>query len=113
MLDKLIENAVDFSSVDKPISIELSTEKLQARISIFNEGPLLPPDLQGQIFDSMVSIRKKSGSKSHLGLGLYVARQIVEFHGGNIRAENRINEMSGVALVITLPLSEPSSLSGI
>ena len=106
MLDKLIENGVDFSAVDNPITIRLSKENQQARISIINEGPELPLELQEQIFDSMVSIRKKSDKKSHLGLGLYVARQIAEFHGGSIRAENKVDEMSGVAFIVTLSLSE-------
>jgi len=106
MLDKLIENAVDFSAADKLITIELSTENLQARISIINEGPELPLELQEQIFDSMVSIRKKSDKKSHLGLGLYVARQIVEFHGGSIQAKNREDGINGVVCSIVLPLSQ-------
>ncbi len=105
MLDKLIENGVDFSAVDNPITIRLSKENGQARISIINEGPELPLELQEQIFDSMVSIRKKSNKKSHLGLGLYVARQIAEFHGGSIMAKNREDGISGVAVTVALPVS--------
>ncbi|MDX2499580.1 MAG: ATP-binding protein [Deltaproteobacteria bacterium] len=105
MLDKLIENGVDFSAVDNPITIRLSKENQQARISIMNEGPELPGELQEQIFDSMVSIRKKSNKKSHLGLGLYVARQIAEFHGGSIMAKNREDGISGVAVTVALPVS--------
>jgi len=54
MLDKLIENAVDFSAAENPITINLSTENQQAKISIMNEGEELPLELQEQIFDSMV-----------------------------------------------------------
>jgi two-component system sensor histidine kinase ChvG len=104
MLDKLIENAVDFSDALNPITIELSRENKQARMSIMNEGPELPGELQGQIFDSMVSIRKKSANKSHLGLGLYVARCISEFHGGNILANNREDGIRGVIFTVFLPL---------
>jgi dedicated sortase system histidine kinase len=106
MLDKLIENSVDFSQTANPISIELSRENELARISIINEGPKLPRELQGQIFDSMVSIREKSDKKSHLGLGLYVARRIAEFHGGNIRARNREDGIDGVILTVFLPLQK-------
>ncbi len=105
MLDKLIENGVDFSAVENPIRIELSSDSRQARISLINQGPELPHELQEQIFDSMVSIRPKSTGKSHLGLGLYVARQIAEFHGGSIRAENRSDGISGVVFIITLPMA--------
>ncbi|KPK00032.1 MAG: hypothetical protein AMJ60_02955 [Desulfobacterales bacterium SG8_35] len=105
MLDKLIENGVDFSTVDNPITIELSKENQQARISIINKGSLLPEHMQDQIFQSMVSVREKKGRGAHLGLGLYVARKITEFHGGNIRAENRTDEIGGVVFTVTLPLS--------
>ena len=105
MLDKLIENGVDFSAVENPISIELSSDSRQARISLINQGPELHHELQEQIFDSMVSIRPKSAGKSHLGLGLYVARQIAEFHGGSVRAANRSDGISGVVFSITLPLA--------
>lgn len=104
MLDKLIENAVDFSTADKSIIIELIRENGRALIRVINEGPELPPELQGQIFDSMVSIRKKLETKSHLGLGLYVAKTIAEFHGGNIQAKNRKDGKSGVIFTILLPL---------
>ncbi len=106
MLDKLIENGVDFSAVEKPITIRLSKENGPARISIINEGPELPLELQEQIFDSMVSIRKKSNKKSHLGLGLYVARQIAEFHGGSIQAKNREDGISGVTVTVFLPFQK-------
>jgi len=52
----------------------------------------------------MVSIRKKLETKSHLGLGLYVAKTIAEFHGGNIQAKNRKDGKSGVIFTILLPL---------
>jgi len=106
MLDKLIENGVDFSDVVNPITIELGRENQQAWISIMNQGPKLPRELQGQIFDSMVSIRKKSDKKSHLGLGLYVARRIAEFHGGAIQAKNREDGISGVIFTVFLPLQK-------
>jgi len=105
MLDKIIENCIDFSAAEEPIRIELASDSRQARISIINQGPELPHELQGQIFDSMVSIRAKSEKKSHLGLGLYVARKIIEFHGGSIRAENRSDGISGVVISINLPLA--------
>ena len=110
MLDKLIENSVDFSAARKPITIELNKENQQAWISIMNEGPELPKELQEQIFDSMVSIRKKSDKRSHLGLGLYVARRIAEFHGGGIEAKNRTDGIRGVVFTVFLPLKNGAGL---
>ena len=104
MLDKLVENAVDFSPVANPITVALTTKDRQARIHIINEGPELPDGFQGQIFDSMVSLREKPDTKLHLGIGLYVARLIAEFHGGMILAANRKDGIKGVVFTLFLPV---------
>ena len=45
--------------------------------------------MRGTLFESMVSVRKeRGGAAPHLGLGLYIARLIAEFHGGSVRADN-------------------------
>ncbi len=86
MLDKLVENAVDFAAAGTSIRISLGAD---ARLRIENQGPLLPDAIRDSLFDSMVSLRgDRSGGVPHLGLGLYIARLIAEFHGGTLRAEN-------------------------
>ena len=58
--------------------------------------------MKDRLFDSMVSMRDtKRQSQPHLGLGLYIARLIVEFHQGDITANDH-NNPSGVTLSITL-----------
>jgi len=86
MLDKLVENAVDFAVDGTAIRISLSAE---ARLRVENQGPPLPEAIRDSLFDSMVSQRggQKDGAP-HLGLGLYIARLIAEFHGGRLVAEN-------------------------
>lgn len=90
LLDKLVENAVDFATPGTPIVIELDFEGyIDARLSVTNEGAPIAPELQGRLFESMVSGRMgEGGDKPHLGLGLYVARMIARFHGGDLHAEN-------------------------
>ena len=106
LLDKLVANAVDFSPAGVPIRVELTGAGREVRLSVANQGPLLPPDTAGKLFQSMVSVRSAAGgSEPHLGLGLYVARLIAEFHGGNIRAEN-LPTGAGVAVTVTLPAAE-------
>src|SRR5688572_21225315 len=86
MLDKLVENAVDFASEGTPIRISLSSD---ARLRVENHGAALPDAIRESLFDSMVSLRsERAGGVPHLGLGLYIARLIAEFHGGVLRAEN-------------------------
>jgi len=87
MLDKLISNAVDFSLPGKPIEIILQNNKT-TEISIINYGSVLPDKMKAQLFNSMVSFRKKKDEQPHLGLGLHIARLIAEFHDAEITANN-------------------------
>jgi two-component system, OmpR family, sensor histidine kinase ChvG len=98
MLDKLVDNAVDFSSDEDTITIGLLDKQGAFLFSVTNPGSPLPEQMRSQLFDSMVSIR--SGSDKHLGLGLYVAKLIAEGHGGRIDARNT---HGGVAVSVTLP----------
>jgi len=86
MLDKLVENAADFAAPGTPVRISLSGE---GRLRVENLGPPLPDAIRESLFDSMVSQRaERGGAAPHLGLGLYIARLIAEFHGGALHAEN-------------------------
>jgi len=91
LLDKLVANAVDFSRAGGPVRISLALADGRAELAVGNTGPLLPEAIRGKLFESMVSVpgeRNREGGEPHLGLGLYIARLIAEFHGGAIRAEN-------------------------
>ncbi|MBI1942939.1 MAG: hypothetical protein HYS35_04665 [Betaproteobacteria bacterium] len=89
MLDKLVENAVDFAATGTAVRISLSTEERTMNLRVENEGPPLPDAIRDSLFDSMVSLRaERSGTVPHLGLGLYIARLIAEFHGGALHAAN-------------------------
>ena len=99
MLDKLVNNAVDFSDEDDIIAIGLSSEDSSLQLTISNPGPELPERMRSQLFDSMVSVRPGAGDK-HLGLGLYIAKLIAEGHGGKIQADNTD---IGVRFTVTLP----------
>lgn len=99
MLDKLVDNAVDFSDDGDTIRIDLTSDDGSLTMSVTNPGPPLPERMRSQLFDSMVSVRGDKGSR-HLGLGLYVAKLIAEGHGGNISADN---VDSGVMFSVTIP----------
>lgn len=99
LLDKLVDNAVDFSRDGDRIDISLGHDDSAYVIGVANPGPALPERMRSQLFDSMVSVR---GGKSdeHLGLGLYIAKLIAEGHGGSISASNI---EGGVRFDVTLP----------
>lgn len=104
--DKLVDNALDFGEPGAPIVIRLARDDAHAALSVANTGPPLPEEMRDRLFDPMVSVGKKKASQSRLGLGLYVARLIAEFHGGDARAEN-CAEPSGVSVTVRLALAEP------
>jgi signal transduction histidine kinase len=99
MLDKLVDNAVDFSAEGNTISIGLQQQLDRLLITVSNPGPSLPERMRSQLFDSMVSVRGNDGDQ-HLGLGLYIAKLISEGHGGSISANNIDG---GVVFSVTLP----------
>jgi dedicated sortase system histidine kinase len=99
MLDKLVDNAVDFSSNNDIITIGLEQRQDSLVITVANPGPSLPERMRTQLFDSMVSVRGSDGDE-HLGLGLFIAKLISEGHGGSISADNIDG---GVMFSVTLP----------
>jgi two-component system sensor histidine kinase ChvG len=101
MLDKLINNAIDFHAPNTPILVKLDTDGRTITLLVSNSGPALPDEMQGNLFESMVSIRHKKGEQPHLGLGLYIVRLIAEFHHGSVSARNR-SDHSGAEFLITL-----------
>jgi dedicated sortase system histidine kinase len=90
-LDKLFDNALSFTAADGWIAIALErADDGAARIVVSNRGPHLPESMQGQLFDSLVSVRG-AGARAgapHLGLGLYVVRLVAELHQGKVSAHN-------------------------
>jgi signal transduction histidine kinase len=105
MLDKLIENANEFSEPGSSIDIALSLIGSEVMLQVTNQGPLIPVEHQAQIFDSMVSDRRhttQSTEQGHLGLGLYIVRLVAQFHGGNVSVRNRPDQ-DGVTFEVTIP----------
>ena len=103
LLDKLVSNAVDFSTSRHPIKIKVRETTNSINVSVENEGPCLPQGMEKEIFSSLISIRATSSDSSpHLGFGLYIAKLITDFHQGRISANNRI-DVQGVSVTVSIP----------
>ena len=105
MLDKLIQNANEFSNPGSSIDIALSLVGSEILLQITNQGPIIPVEHQAQIFESMVSDRRhttKTSEQGHLGLGLYIVRLVAQFHGGKVSVRNRPDQ-DGVTFEVTIP----------
>ncbi len=98
MLDKIVTNATEFSSAGSEINFSLNVISAKFELKIVNSGPLLPDDMQQQLLNSMVSVRPHDDKgESHLGLGLYIANLIAEFHKCQLKLNN-LEDQSGVCV---------------
>jgi two-component system, OmpR family, sensor histidine kinase ChvG len=105
LLDKLVENAVDFAHSGAPVRVALEEKGGSALLTVSNKGPLLPDKMRTRLFESMISVRDAPAAATpHLGIGLYVARLIAQFHGGSIAASN-LASGDGVAVGVRIPLA--------
>jgi two-component system, OmpR family, sensor histidine kinase ChvG len=102
MLDKLIDNAVDFSPVGSSITVRLRLAAPEAVLEVENPGPPLPSEA-GRLFESLWQSRGGGDGRPHFGLGLYIVRLIAEFHGGSASASN-LPDGSGARFSIRLAL---------
>ena len=103
MTDKLVSNAVDLGAPDQPIKIRLDSLVDRHVLKVSNQGSRLPEAMQGKLFESMVSMRDPhDGTDPHLGLGLYIARLVAEFHDAKISARNLDSER-GVEVAVSFP----------
>lgn len=108
LFDKVISNAVDFSQDNDEIVISLKKKDKQVFLSVSNPGPLLPQGMKSQLTQSMVSVRKENEMQNtahspHLGLGLYIANMIANFHKGQLLLNDK-KDGTGVIVTITFPL---------
>ena len=108
LMDKLIDNAVDFHRRDTPIRVQLDCFRETLQISVANRGPTLTGEVRKSVFDSMVSHRGQE-NRLHFGLGLYVVRIIAEHHGGAVNALN-LQDDTGVVFLVQLPLARSTDL---
>ncbi len=103
VVDNLLANARSFSPDEAAIRLTLYEEDGDAVIAVEDEGPGLQPGEEERVFGRFYSRRpKEEAFGQHSGLGLSICRQIVDAHGGSIRAENRPE--GGARFIVRLPL---------
>ena len=99
MLDKVVTNAMEFKSDDSSVRIRLFKKEGKTMLSVTNSGPLLPENMHNQLLNSMISVRKSTtAEQSHLGLGLFIANMIAQYHGGTLSIDN-LPDHSGVIVI--------------
>src|SRR5207237_6771978 len=105
VLTNLISNAVKFGA-GKPIEVALQGDDAAVRLVVADRGIGISKDKIASVFERFeraVSVRKYGG----LGLGLYIARQLVEAHGGRIEVQSEPGQ--GSTFIVQLPRWRPDS----
>jgi signal transduction histidine kinase len=105
VVSNLIRNAIKFSGGSGTITITTEKRDNLAIVSIKDQGEGISPDVMSRLFTKFATDKEKGGT----GLGLFIAKNIVEAHGGKIWAENNKDGTRGATFTFTLPLANDAS----
>ena len=103
VLSNLVENAARYSPAGGEIEITAERYDGEVQVAVADRGPGIPAAALGHIFEPFYRAGEQGPRTKGSGLGLAVARGLVEAHGGRIFAENRPG--GGARFVFTLPLA--------
>jgi len=103
VMNNLLSNAAKFTRENDIIEVDVTNHDDRVRVSIYDHGPGIPEESGQRVFERFVQLdssmtRKRGGS----GLGLNIARQIVEQHGGVIGIDNTIT--TGACIFFEIPV---------
>ncbi len=96
-----MENAAKYSGADAGITISVERDQNNIRFAVNDEGPGIPPELRAQVFEKFF----RAGLQPGLGVGLAIARGIVQAHGGKIWIEEGPGG-KGTSVQFQVPLRE-------
>jgi two-component system sensor histidine kinase ChvG len=104
----LIDNARSFSPPGGVVRVSLTRDRTNATVLVEDDGPGMPPENLETVFERFYTARPRGAAfGGNSGLGLSIARQIIEAHGGRIHAENRMTpegEVAGARFTVQIPL---------
>ncbi|MES3054444.1 sensor N-terminal transmembrane domain-containing protein [Sphingomonas faeni] len=107
VFENLIDNALSFSPDAGLIAISAIREGEELVIRVEDEGPGVPEEAREDVFKRFHSVRPDSETfGQHSGLGLAIARTIVDGHQGTIFVESREDRLDGARFVVRLPLAD-------
>jgi signal transduction histidine kinase len=106
VVGNILDNAVKYSPYGGDVLVRLEQQEHQYRISITDQGLGVSPDLFDHIFERFYRVRNTASQQlSGIGLGLYVAKAIIDRHGGHIWLSSK--QGSGSTFHFTLPFQPP------
>ena len=110
LIKQLLDNALKYSGAGKPIAISAEEENGLVSITVRDEGQGLTDLEQGRVFDKFYRARRDHNGVQGTGMGLAIAREIAEAHGGTVRVESQLGK--GSLFTATLPAA-PVAISAV
>jgi len=102
VVSNLVGNAIAYGKADGAVSVVLRDEGDSVTLSVHNEGPAIPAEVLPAIFDPFRrQARRTSRNSDGLGLGLFICRELVAAHGGEISVQS--TDGAGTAFTVRLP----------
>jgi signal transduction histidine kinase len=113
MLSNLIGNAIQYGSVDTPVKVTLDGNDDNIVVVVNNQGRPIPPDKISCIFEPLVrvaaNLHSDHAERTSLGIGLFITREIVHAHGGQISVTSDAED--GTSFTVTMPRRRKDSRS--
>ncbi len=109
LIKQLLDNALKYSPAGRPITLSAGEENGLVSISVRDEGPGLTELEQSRVFEKFYRARRDHASVQGTGMGLAIAREIAEAHGGAIRVESELGV--GCRFTVTLPAAPKLALA--
>lgn len=101
VLSNLLGNALQHGEHDRPVKVVARIDAEDVLFDVHNEGSPIPPPLLANIFEPMVSHAREGAASTNVGLGLFIAREIVLAHGGTVTVKSMAGE--GTRFSVRLP----------
>jgi two-component system sensor histidine kinase KdpD len=105
----LLENTLRYTPEGSPVEIMAEVSSDSVEFSVADRGPGIPEGSENHLFEKFYRVRHEA-AQSGVGLGLAICKAIVEAHGGNIQAQNRLT--GGAIFSFMIPLDHEPPLMG-
>jgi signal transduction histidine kinase len=107
VISNLVGNAIEHGSEGKPVRVSTSSTESHVNFQVHNFGEPIAPEALGTIFDPLVqrppALKKRARRAGSMGLGLYIAKEVVKAHAGSIEVRSSIEH--GTIFTVRLPRS--------
>lgn len=97
----LIGNALKYSSRGDEVVVAIASSAREARVAVSDRGVGIPPEALPRLFDRFYRVPATAGGAPGLGLGLFITRELVRAHRGEITVESELGR--GSMFTVTLP----------